>query len=98
MSPGLIRALFITDPLIILATIILGSINLAVSFFDDGGRKQVGIARFWSKVIIRIAGVKLRIEGLSASIHVHLQPNRSPASRPAYCWTVFLRRLYNDRT
>jgi len=64
MSPGLIRALFITDPLIILATIILGSINLAVSFFDDGGRKQVGIARFWSKVIIRIAGVKLRIEGL----------------------------------
>lgn len=64
MSPGLIRALLITDPLIILATIILGSINLAVSFFDDGGRKQVAIARFWSKVLIKIAGVKLEIEGL----------------------------------
>ena len=57
-------ALFITDPLIIMATIILGSINLAVCLFDDGGRKQVGIARFGSKVIIRIAGVKLRIQGL----------------------------------
>jgi 1-acyl-sn-glycerol-3-phosphate acyltransferase len=64
MSPGLIRALLITDPLIILATIILGSINLAVSFFDHGGRKQVAIARFWSKVLIKIAGVRLEIEGL----------------------------------
>src|SRR5215210_9142745 len=64
MSPGLIRALFITDPLIIVATVVLGSINLAVSFFDHGGRKQVSIARFWSKVIIRVAGVRLTIEGL----------------------------------
>jgi 1-acyl-sn-glycerol-3-phosphate acyltransferase len=64
MSPGLIRALLITDPLIILATIILGSINLAVSFVDHGGRKQVAIARFWSKVLIKIAGVQLEIEGL----------------------------------
>ena len=64
MSPGLIRALLITDPLIILATIALGSVNLAVSLFDHGGRKQVAIARFWSKVIIKIAGVKLTIEGL----------------------------------
>jgi 1-acyl-sn-glycerol-3-phosphate acyltransferase len=64
MSPGLLRALFITDPLIIIATVILGSLNLAVSVFDHGGRKQVAIARFWSKVLIRIAGVKLTIEGL----------------------------------
>lgn len=64
MSPGLLRALLITDPLIIIATILLGSLNLAVSFFDDGGRKQVGIARFWSRVLIRIAGVRLTIEGL----------------------------------
>jgi 1-acyl-sn-glycerol-3-phosphate acyltransferase len=64
MSPGLIRALLITDPLIILATIVLGTVNLAVSLFDHTGRKQVAVARFWSRVIIRIAGVKLKIEGL----------------------------------
>src|SRR5262245_21431651 len=64
MSPGLIRALLITDPLIIVATIILGSASLVVSFFDHGGRKQVAIARFGSKVLLKIAGVKLTIEGL----------------------------------
>lgn len=64
MSPGLLRALLITDPLIIIATIILGAINLAVSVFDEGGRRQVAIAQFWSKVLIKIAGVKLTIEGL----------------------------------
>lgn len=64
MSPGLIRALLITDPLIIIATILLGSVNLAVSLFDSGGRKQVAIARFWSKVLLKIAGVKLTVHGL----------------------------------
>ena len=64
MSPGLLRALFITDPLIIIATIILGSLNLLVSLFDEGGRRQVSIAQFWSRVLLFIAGVKLHIEGL----------------------------------
>jgi 1-acyl-sn-glycerol-3-phosphate acyltransferase len=64
MSPGLLRALFITDPLIIIATIILGSLNLFVSLFDEGGRRQVSIAQFWSRVLLFIAGVKLHIEGL----------------------------------
>jgi 1-acyl-sn-glycerol-3-phosphate acyltransferase len=64
MSPGLLRAFFITDPLIVLATVILGSVNLLVSLFDEGGRRQVAIAQFWSRVLLRIAGVKLTIEGL----------------------------------
>ena len=64
MSPGLLRALIITDPLIIFATIILGSVNLLVSLFDEGGRKQVAIARFWSKVLLKIAGVKLTMNGV----------------------------------
>ena len=64
MSLGYLRALFITDPLIIIATIILGSINLAASLFETDGRRQVAIARFWSRLILRIAGVRLTIEGL----------------------------------
>ncbi len=64
MSPGLLRALFITDPLIIVATVILGSINLFVSLFDAGGYKQVAIAQYWSRVLLFLAGVKLRIDGL----------------------------------
>lgn len=64
MSPGLLRALILTDPLIIIATIILGSVNLLVSFFDNGGRKQIVIARFWSRTLLRIAGVRVTVEGL----------------------------------
>lgn len=61
---GLIRSLVITDPLIILATILMGSLNLVVSFFETDGRRQVAIARAWSRMLIRIAGVKLTVEGL----------------------------------
>jgi 1-acyl-sn-glycerol-3-phosphate acyltransferase len=64
MSLGLVRALLITDPLIVVATVVLGSVNLFVSLFDEGGRKQVAIARFWSRVLLWIAGVRLTIEGL----------------------------------
>ncbi len=64
MSPGLLRALFITDPLIIVATIVLGLLNLLVSLFETDGRRQVAIAQYWSRVLLFIAGVKLEIEGL----------------------------------
>ena len=64
MSPGLLRALFITDPLIIVATIVLGLLNLFVSLFETDGRRQVAIAQYWSRVLLFIAGVKLEIEGL----------------------------------
>jgi 1-acyl-sn-glycerol-3-phosphate acyltransferase len=47
-----------------MATIILGSLNLFVSLFDEGGRRQVSIAQFWSRVLLYIAGVELHIEGL----------------------------------
>lgn len=72
MSFGLLRALIITDPLIVLATIVLGSLNLLVSLFDEGGRKQVAIARFWSKVLLKIAGVKMEVSGLE-----NIDPNGS---------------------
>jgi 1-acyl-sn-glycerol-3-phosphate acyltransferase len=64
MSLGFLRALLITDPLIILATIVMGSINLIVSVFDDGGRKQLAIARSWSRLLLKIAGVKVALEGI----------------------------------
>ncbi|HBY60880.1 MAG TPA: 1-acyl-sn-glycerol-3-phosphate acyltransferase [Solibacterales bacterium] len=64
VTPGLLRALFITDPLIILATILMGSISVLVSFFDHGGYKQGVIARWWSWMLLRIAGVRMNVIGL----------------------------------
>ena len=72
MSWGLVRSLLITDPLIILATIVLGAVNLLASLFETDGRRQIAIAQFWSRLIIRIAGVKLSVRGLE-----NIQPNGS---------------------
>jgi 1-acyl-sn-glycerol-3-phosphate acyltransferase len=72
MSLGLLRALLITDPLIILATVAFGSASLAVSFFDSNGRRQSRIARAWSRALLRIAGV--RVETIGAE---KIDPNGS---------------------
>src|SRR5882757_5128228 len=64
MSLGLLRAIFITDPLIVLATILMGLINIPVSFFDQGGRKQIALARTWARILLYVAGVKVKTEGL----------------------------------
>ena len=64
MSAGLIRAVLITDPLIILATALFGTASLAASFFDHGGRRQIAIARSWARALLWIAGVRVTVEGL----------------------------------
>src|SRR3954454_9631776 len=64
MSFSSLRGIFITDPLIVVATIVFGSVNLVVSFFDDTGRKQIAIARAWAGLLLWFSGVKVTIEGL----------------------------------
>ncbi|HTM47763.1 MAG TPA: lysophospholipid acyltransferase family protein [Bryobacteraceae bacterium] len=64
MSPAYIRSLLITDPIIILATIIMGTISLLVSLFDSQGRVQHQISRVWSRMLLMVSGVRMEIEGL----------------------------------
>ncbi|MGH9657571.1 MAG: lysophospholipid acyltransferase family protein [Bryobacteraceae bacterium] len=64
MSLGFLRALLITDPIIILATAAMGTVSLIVSFFDRDGRAQHRISRQWSRMLLLIGGVDVRIEGL----------------------------------
>ena len=67
-----LRAYLFTDPLIILSTIVCGSISLVASFFDATGRRQMAVARFWARLLVRIAGVKVTVEGLD-----RIDPNGS---------------------
>ena len=67
-----LRALFFTDPLIILFTILMGSLSLGASMFDSTGRRQHRIARAWSRMLLWVSGVKVRVEGLEK-----LDPRRS---------------------
>jgi 1-acyl-sn-glycerol-3-phosphate acyltransferase len=59
-----LRSLLITDPLIIIATIVFGAISLIVSFFDPNRHKQNAIARGWARVLLAVGGVKVKVEGL----------------------------------
>src|SRR5438105_14444436 len=64
MSLAYIRSLLITDPIIILATIVMGTISLLASLFESSGRLQHQISRIWSRMLLKVSGVRMRIEGL----------------------------------
>src|SRR5258706_5723046 len=64
MSLAYVRSLLITDPIIILATIVMGTISLLVSLFDSQGTIQHQISRVWSRMLLAVSGVKMRIKGL----------------------------------
>lgn len=64
MSLSYIRSLLITDPIIIVATIIMGSISMLTSLFDSKGVAQHRIARVWSRMLLGVSGVRMRIKGL----------------------------------
>lgn len=60
----MIRAYFITAPLIILATVVLGTFSLIGSLIDRAGRIPHRCARFWAAFIVTVSGVRVRIQGI----------------------------------
>jgi 1-acyl-sn-glycerol-3-phosphate acyltransferase len=61
---SVLRSLLITDPLIILATILYWSASQIASLFDATGRKQASIASAWARALLRLSRVKVKVEGL----------------------------------
>jgi 1-acyl-sn-glycerol-3-phosphate acyltransferase len=59
-----LRSALITGPLIALATTYYGSISLVASLFAKTGNTQHSIARAWAAMLLRIASVEVRVEGL----------------------------------
>ncbi len=59
-----LRALLITDPLIAVAIAAAGTISLIMSLFDSTGRTQHAVARAWGWTLLKVPGVKVRVEGL----------------------------------
>jgi 1-acyl-sn-glycerol-3-phosphate acyltransferase len=59
-----LRAYVVTAPLIILATIAFGLVNVVVSLFETSGRKQIAVARTWARFLLWGSGVKVKVEGL----------------------------------
>jgi len=59
-----LRSIFITAPMIVFATVMMGSMSLAASFFDSTGRRQHAVARGWSRILLAVAGVRVIAEGI----------------------------------
>lgn len=59
-----LRGILFAGPAIVLATIFFGTISLIVSFFDDTGRMQIRVARAWARMLLRVSGVRVQVEGL----------------------------------
>lgn len=64
MRLGYLRVFLFTDPMIVLATIVMGSISLLTSLFYSTGRAQHSVARLWSHILLLVCGVRVRVEGI----------------------------------
>jgi len=51
-------------PLIILSTAGFGVVSFVISLFDHTPARQLKVARAWARSLLRIAGVKVTVEGL----------------------------------
>ena len=59
-----LRAYLIIAPLIVLATVVMGTLSTLASLFDPSGNRSHAIARLWSRILILVSGMKVRVEGL----------------------------------
>src|SRR5436189_4098971 len=59
-----LRSLLISTPLIILATIVMGTLSLIASLFDGTGNTQHRLARIWGKMLLAASFIRVRVEGL----------------------------------
>jgi 1-acyl-sn-glycerol-3-phosphate acyltransferase len=58
-----LRSVFISTPLIVLATVVLGAISLITSIFDQSGNTEHRIARFWSRILLAAGFIRVRVDG-----------------------------------
>jgi 1-acyl-sn-glycerol-3-phosphate acyltransferase len=59
-----LRTVLVSIPLIYLATIFWGTASLLLSPMDAQGARQHGCARWWSRTLLFVCGVRVRVRGL----------------------------------
>jgi 1-acyl-sn-glycerol-3-phosphate acyltransferase len=61
---SLLRSWLFSTPMIVLSTIVMGTISLIASFFDATGNSQHRVARIWAKTLLAVSFIRVRAEGL----------------------------------
>jgi len=61
---SLLRSVLFSIPLIVLSTIMLGTVSLIASVFDATGRVPHQLARTWGRFLLAVSFIRVRAEGL----------------------------------
>jgi 1-acyl-sn-glycerol-3-phosphate acyltransferase len=61
---SLLRSLLFTTPLIVISTIVMGTLSLIDSFFDKSGNSQHVLARIWGRSLLAASLIRVRMEGV----------------------------------
>jgi 1-acyl-sn-glycerol-3-phosphate acyltransferase len=61
---SLVRSLLFSTPLIIVCTIVMGTLSLVDSFFDRTGKSQHQLARAWARMLLAVSFIWVRVEGV----------------------------------
>jgi len=64
MSASYLWALLVKDPLILGSTAVCGSVSVGASYLDRSGKWPDRIARFWAKLLLLLAGARVRVHGI----------------------------------
>jgi len=64
MSASYLWSLLVKDPLILGSTAVCGTISVAISYLDRSGKWPDRIARFWAKLLLMLAGARVRVCGM----------------------------------
>jgi 1-acyl-sn-glycerol-3-phosphate acyltransferase len=59
-----LRSLFISTPLIVLATVILGLVSMAAAAVDHTGNAAHRIARLWARILLAVSFIRVRSTGV----------------------------------
>jgi len=60
---GYVRSLLFTIPLIYLLTIFWGTLSALAAVVDGSGRLQHSCARWWSRCLLAVCGIRVRVRG-----------------------------------
>jgi 1-acyl-sn-glycerol-3-phosphate acyltransferase len=61
---SLVRSLLFSTPLIVICTIVMGTLSLIDSFFDRTGNSQHQLARVWARMLLAVTFIRVRAEGV----------------------------------
>lgn len=59
-----VRSSLFSAPLIVICTIVMGTLSLIASFFDHTGSTQHKLARTWARMLLAVSFIRVRAEGL----------------------------------